>query len=59
MHGPTEQPHSRVRGEWHWVLQCMTVESKQYIYLIEIAYHAKKKVTLLVLPAGQVLHFPR
>ena len=32
MHGPTEQPHSRVRGQWHWVLWQLSV-SNLFVYL--------------------------
>ena len=31
MHGPTRQPHSRVHGQWHWVLWRLSV-SDLFIY---------------------------
>ena len=52
--GPTEQPHSRVRGQWH-CMSAMMVECEQVVQLAIIFLYKLVRVSLNSLPTSTVL----
>ena len=60
MHGPTEQPHSRVCGQWYWVLWWLSVSNLfTYLFMYSVPADCSLSMSSDLLCLGYVLEMEK